>query len=100
MTRWRYQLPGAAVGQAAAVGRCRRRQRAALRRVWHHGQRSGRGPVQSLHVDHTADFAALVKSSYFEARKRTLPVLGPAGSAGLPSADSFARELFDGKSGL
>src|ERR1700704_6413038 len=30
-----------------------------------------------LHVDHTADLAALVKSSFFEERHRTLPVYGP-----------------------
>jgi ribonuclease BN (tRNA processing enzyme) len=30
-----------------------------------------------LHVDHTADFAALIKSSYFEERHRVLPVYGP-----------------------
>lgn len=53
-----------------------------------------------LHVDHTADFAALVKSSYFEARKRALPVFGPAGNAGFPSTDRFVRGLFDGESGL
>ena len=53
-----------------------------------------------LHVDHTADFAALVKASYFEARKRPLPVLGPAGGAAFPSTDRFVRALFDGKSGV
>ncbi|HRI52698.1 MAG TPA: MBL fold metallo-hydrolase [Pseudomonadota bacterium] len=53
-----------------------------------------------LHVDHTADFAALVKASYFEARKRPLPVLGPAGAGVFPSTDRFVRALFDGKNGL
>lgn len=56
--------------------------------------------LSHLHVDHTADFAALVKSSYFEARKRPLPVLGPAGNAGFPSTDRFVRDLFDAKGGL
>src|SRR4051812_35765066 len=30
-----------------------------------------------LHVDHTADLAALVKSSFFEERRRPLPLFGP-----------------------
>lgn len=53
-----------------------------------------------LHVDHTADFAALIKSSYFQARKRVLPVLGPAGNAGFPSTERFVRGLFDSESGV
>lgn len=53
-----------------------------------------------LHIDHTADFAALVKTSYFEARKRALPVLGPAGNAGFPSTDRFVRGLFDAENGV
>lgn len=53
-----------------------------------------------LHADHTADFAALVKSSYFQSRKRVLPVFGPAGNAGFPATESFVKGLFDGKDGL
>ena len=30
-----------------------------------------------LHIDHSADFPALIKSSYFEERKPPLPVYGP-----------------------
>jgi ribonuclease BN (tRNA processing enzyme) len=48
-----------------------------------------------LHVDHTADFPALLKSSYFGERKRPLPVYGPAGNAGFPATTSFVAELFD-----
>lgn len=56
--------------------------------------------LSHLHIDHTADLAALVKASYFEARKRPLPVLGPAGSAAFPSTDRFVRGLFDRETGL
>ena len=31
-----------------------------------------------FHADHSSDFPALVKSSYFESRERPLPVFGPA----------------------
>lgn len=48
-----------------------------------------------LHIDHTADFAALVKSSYFEERKQPLPVFGPVGSVDFPSTTAFVSDLFD-----
>ena len=32
-----------------------------------------------LHIDHSADFPALINSSYFEERKEPLPVYGPTG---------------------
>lgn len=47
-----------------------------------------------FHADHSADFPALVKSSYFEDRTRPLPIYGPAGSARFPSASAFVRALF------
>jgi len=52
-----------------------------------------------LHVDHTADFAALLKSSYFGERKRLLSVYGPAANDGFPATTAFVRELFDPKHG-
>jgi ribonuclease BN (tRNA processing enzyme) len=52
-----------------------------------------------FHADHSADFPALVKSSYFEERKRALPVFGPPGSEFFPSANEFVQALFDKKSG-
>lgn len=52
-----------------------------------------------LHVDHSVDFAAVIKSSYFEQRLRALPVYGPAGNAGFPSTTEFVAELFDPKRG-
>ncbi len=52
-----------------------------------------------FHADHSADFPALVKSSYFEDRQRNLPVYGPAGNDTFPSASEFLRDLFDAKHG-
>ena len=52
-----------------------------------------------LHVDHTADFAALIKSSYFEDRNRPLPVYGPIGNDYFPTTTEFVADLFDRKHG-
>ncbi len=51
-----------------------------------------------LHADHSADFAALVKSSYFQDRKRVLPVLGPAAGGDFPATTAWLSALF-GKPG-
>ncbi|MBI5782612.1 MAG: MBL fold metallo-hydrolase [Gammaproteobacteria bacterium] len=48
-----------------------------------------------LHADHTADLPALIKSSFFEDRSRTLPIYGPAGNKFMPSTVTFVRTLFD-----
>lgn len=48
-----------------------------------------------LHIDHTADFPALIKSSYFGKRARALPVYGPAGSSEFPATTMFVADLFD-----
>jgi ribonuclease BN (tRNA processing enzyme) len=53
-----------------------------------------------LHIDHSADFAALIKSSYFEQRHRVLPVYGPTGNADFPSTPQFVASLFDRKRGV
>jgi len=53
-----------------------------------------------LHVDHSADFAALIKSSYFEERKVSLPVYGPPGNENFPSTTEFVAGLFDSKHGV
>jgi ribonuclease BN (tRNA processing enzyme) len=53
-----------------------------------------------LHVDHSSDFPALVKSSFFEGRERELPVFGPDGNRFLPSTRDFLQRLFAGKQGL
>ena len=53
-----------------------------------------------LHVDHTADFPALIKSSYFGERSRPLPVYGPAGNQGFPATTAFVAGLFDPARGI
>jgi ribonuclease BN (tRNA processing enzyme) len=52
-----------------------------------------------LHIDHSADFPALIKSSYFEERKLPLPVYGPPGNETFPSTIEFVADLFDHKRG-
>lgn len=52
-----------------------------------------------LHIDHSADFPALIKSSYFEERERPLPVYGPPGNQNFPSTTEFVADLFDAKRG-
>ncbi|HYA64495.1 MAG TPA: MBL fold metallo-hydrolase [Candidatus Sulfotelmatobacter sp.] len=52
-----------------------------------------------FHVDHSADFAALIKSSWFEDRKRALPIYGPAGNDFMPSTTEFVSDLFGEKRG-
>ena len=53
-----------------------------------------------FHADHSADFPALVKSSFFENRTSLLPVYGPSGSQRFPAATGFIRALFDEKTGV
>jgi len=52
-----------------------------------------------LHIDHSADFPALIKSSYFEERELPLPVYGPPGNENFPSTTEFVADLFDAKRG-
>jgi len=47
-----------------------------------------------LHVDHSADFPALIKSSFFENRTTDLPVFGPEGNKLLPATSDFITRLF------
>lgn len=47
-----------------------------------------------LHADHTADFPALVKSAHFQARRRALPVLGPAAGGPFPATTAWLSALF------
>jgi ribonuclease BN (tRNA processing enzyme) len=47
-----------------------------------------------FHVDHSGDFPTLVFSSWFEDRKRSLPVYGPPGNNFMPSTTEFVRDLF------
>lgn len=47
-----------------------------------------------FHVDHSGDFPALVKSSWFEDRNRLLPIYGPPGNDLMPSTTEFVSDLF------
>jgi ribonuclease BN (tRNA processing enzyme) len=47
-----------------------------------------------FHVDHSSDFPALIFSSWFEDRKRPLPIFGPSGNNFMPSTTEFVRDLF------
>ena len=50
-----------------------------------------------FHVDHSADFPALIKGSYFTDRKRPLPVFGPDGNNRMPSTKEFLQSMFGSK---
>jgi ribonuclease BN (tRNA processing enzyme) len=50
-----------------------------------------------FHVDHSGDFAALIKSSWFEDRERPLPIYGPTGNSFMPSTTAFVSDLFGDK---
>jgi ribonuclease BN (tRNA processing enzyme) len=52
-----------------------------------------------FHVDHSGDFAALIKSSWFEDRNRALPIYGPAGNNFMPSTTEFVADFFGDKRG-
>jgi ribonuclease BN (tRNA processing enzyme) len=52
-----------------------------------------------FHVDHSADFSALIKSSWFEDRRRPLPIYGPPGNDFMPSTTEFVSDLFGDKHG-
>ncbi|MGH8727265.1 MAG: MBL fold metallo-hydrolase [Burkholderiales bacterium] len=46
------------------------------------------------HVDHSVDFPALIKASFFTDRARDLPVFGPTGNDLMPSTTEFVQALF------
>ncbi len=47
-----------------------------------------------FHVDHSSDFPAMIFSSWFEDRKRPLPIYGPSGNDFMPATTEFVRDLF------
>jgi ribonuclease BN (tRNA processing enzyme) len=53
-----------------------------------------------FHVDHSGDFPVLIKSSWFEDRKRPLPIYGPPGNDFMPSTTEFVSDFFDEKRGV
>jgi len=52
-----------------------------------------------FHVDHSADFTALIKSSWFEDRPKDLSIYGPPGNEFMPSTTEFVSDLFGDKHG-
>lgn len=52
-----------------------------------------------FHVDHSADFSALIKSSWFEDRKRPLPIYGPPGNDFMPATTEFVSDFFGARHG-
>jgi ribonuclease BN (tRNA processing enzyme) len=52
-----------------------------------------------FHVDHSADFPTLIFSSWFEDRKRSLPIYGPEGNDFMPSTTDFVSDFFGDKQG-
>ena len=46
-----------------------------------------------FHVDHSGDFAAYVKASFFGSREQDLPVFGPDGNDRMPSTSDFLARL-------
>ncbi len=55
--------------------------------------------LSHFHTDHSADFAALVKSGNFSARKRSLRVAGPAGAGAFPGLRQFLEALLGAERG-
>lgn len=55
--------------------------------------------LSHLHVDHSADLPALIKSSWFTDRDRPLPIYGPADNRIMPSTVAFISTLFDPERG-
>jgi ribonuclease BN (tRNA processing enzyme) len=53
-----------------------------------------------FHVDHSGDFPALIKSSWFEGRNRPLPIYGPEGNDFMPSTTEFVVDFFGEKHGV
>ncbi len=52
-----------------------------------------------LHIDHTADLPALLKSSFFVRRQRDLPIYGPQGNDLMPDTVTFVERLFKNHKG-
>ena len=55
--------------------------------------------LSHFHADHSADFAALMKSGYFSNRKRALTVAGPSGGGPFPGLDKYLTSILDSSQG-
>lgn len=53
-----------------------------------------------FHIDHSGDFPSLIFSSWFEDRKRPLPIYGPRGNDFMPSTTEFVSDFFAEKRGV
>jgi ribonuclease BN (tRNA processing enzyme) len=52
-----------------------------------------------FHVDHSADFPAYIKGSFFTDRSKTLNVIGPSGTRFISSADQFVERMIGTEGG-
>lgn len=55
--------------------------------------------LSHFHADHSADFAALLKSGNFANRQRPLTVAGPSGSSPFPGLGKYLTSLLDSNDG-
>lgn len=55
--------------------------------------------LSHLHTDHSADFAALLKSGNFSGRERPLPIAGPDGDGDFPGLRSYLHSTLDRNDG-
>jgi ribonuclease BN (tRNA processing enzyme) len=55
--------------------------------------------VSHFHVDHTSDLPAILKSAFFEHRRESLALIGPAAAASLPGPAEWLSALYDPSSG-
>lgn len=55
--------------------------------------------LSHFHADHSADFAALLKSGNFANRKRPLLVAGPGGSSRFPGLEQYLSSILDSSEG-
>jgi ribonuclease BN (tRNA processing enzyme) len=55
--------------------------------------------LSHFHADHSADFAALMKSGNFAKRQRSLTVAGPGGSSRFPGLDNYLTSILDSSQG-
>jgi len=55
--------------------------------------------LSHFHADHSADFAALLKSGNFANRERALTVAGPSGSSFFPGLEKYLTSILDDSEG-
>jgi len=55
--------------------------------------------LSHFHADHSADFAALLKSGYFANRERPLVIAGPSGSPRFPGLEKYLSSILDSSDG-